>query len=241
MAKKEKVYIYKLYERFWHWTQAFLIFFLALTGFEVHGSFTFFGFENAVDLHNKAAWAFIILTIFTIFWHFTTGEWKQYLPTTENLKSQAEYYIFGIFRNAPHPTRKTILTKLNPLQRLVYLSLKILVFPVMIATGLAYMFYRYPSQGEIMELGIGSLETIALLHTVGAYILIAFIIVHLYLITTGHTLTSNLKAMVTGWEELETEEEETPVSKTIKDPVGEKISDNIPQTKPDSYENKEEI
>jgi thiosulfate reductase cytochrome b subunit len=205
MAKTEKVYIYKSYERFWHWTQAFLVFFLALTGFEIHGSLSFFGFENAVELHNKAAWAFIILTIFTIFWHFTTGEWKQYMPTTENLKAQAEYYIFGIFRNAPHPTRKTILSKLNPLQRLVYLSLKILVFPVMIASGLAYMFYRYPSQGEIKELGIKSLESVAIAHTIGAYILIAFVIVHLYLITTGHTVTSNLKAMLTGWEEMETE------------------------------------
>ncbi len=243
MAKKEKVYIYKLYERFWHWTQAFLIFLLALTGFEVHGSFTFFGFENAVELHNKAAWAFIILTIFTIFWHFTTGEWKQYLPTTENLRAQAEYYIFGIFRNAPHPTRKTLLTKLNPLQRLVYLSLKILVFPVMIATGLAYMFYRYPSQGEIKQLGIESLETVAVAHTIGAYVLIAFVIVHLYLITTGHTLTSNLKAMITGWEELETDEGEIPESKTAKDPVGEKINNpvNAPEIDPDSYENKPEI
>jgi thiosulfate reductase cytochrome b subunit len=206
MMKTERFYIYKLYERFWHWTQAFLIFFLALTGFEVHGSFSFFGFETAVDLHNKAAWAFIILTIFTIFWHFTTGEWRQYMPTTQNLKAQAEYYILGIFRNAPHPTRKTVLSKLNPLQRLVYLSLKILVFPVMIASGLAYMFYRYPSQGEIKELGIQSLETVAFAHTIGAYILIAFVVVHLYLITTGHTLTSNLKAMITGWEELETDE-----------------------------------
>jgi len=203
MEQLERVYIYKLYERFWHWTQAFLVFFLALTGFEIHGSFSFFGFEMAVNLHNKAAWAFMILTVFTIFWHFTTGEWRQYLPTTQNLRAQAEYYIFGIFRNAPHPTRKTVLSKLNPLQRLVYLSLKILVFPVMIASGLAYMFYRYPSQGEIKELGLQELEKVAFIHILGAYILIAFVVVHLYLITTGTTLTSNLKAMLTGWEDLE--------------------------------------
>ncbi len=239
---KQKVYIYKLYERFWHWTQAFLIFFLALTGFEVHGSFTFFGFENAVDLHNKAAWAFIILTIFTIFWHFTTGEWRQYMPTTKNLKAQAEYYIFGIFRNAPHPTRKTLLSKLNPLQRLVYLSLKILIFPVMIATGLAYMYYRYPSGGEIVEPGIvGDLGLVALIHTIGAYVLMAFVVIHVYLITTGHTLTSNLKAMITGWEELESEEgEKTPVSKTTKDPVGEKVDQpgDTPKINPDNYKSK---
>jgi hypothetical protein len=28
------------------------------------------------------------------------------------------------------------------------------------------------------------------------------------LITTGHTITSNLKAMITGWEELEEDDEE---------------------------------
>lgn len=221
---KQKVYIYKGYERFWHWAQAFLVFFLAFTGFEIHGSFRLFGFETAVDLHNKTAWAFIILTVFTIFWHFTTGEWRQYLPTTKNLKAQAQYYIFGIFRNAPHPTRKTVISKLNPLQRLVYLSLKILVFPVMIASGLAYMFYRYPADGEIQQLGIESLQGVALAHTIGAYILIAFIIVHLYLITTGHTISSNLKAMITGWEELETEEKKGPASDSETTEKSEKIS-----------------
>ncbi len=119
MSKVKKVFIYKRYERFWHWTQAFLVLILATTGFEVHGSFTLFGFEEAVSLHNKAAWALIILVIFTIFWHFTTGEWRQYIPTGKNLKAQLDYYLTGIFRNAPHPTRKTLISKLNPLQRLV--------------------------------------------------------------------------------------------------------------------------
>ena len=31
----------------------------------------------------------------------------------------------------------------------------------------------------------------------------SFLVGHLYLITTGDTLSSNLKAMITGWEELE--------------------------------------
>ncbi len=202
----KKVYIYKLFERFWHWSQAFLIFFLAITGFEIHGSFTLFEFENAVKYHNVAATSLIILIIFAIFWHFTSGEWKQYLPTAKNLRVQFNYYIFGIFRNAPHPTRKTTLSKLNPLQRLVYLGLKILVIPVMVVSGLLFLFYRYPQKGNIETLNIQNLEIIALVHTLGAFLLIAFIIVHLYLITTGQTLTSNLKAMITGYEELEEEE-----------------------------------
>lgn len=217
MENKKRVYVYKGFERFWHWTQSFLIMFLALTGFEIHSSYSLLGFDIAVDLHNKAAWAFIVLIIFAIFWHITTGEWKQYLPTTRNLRAQLEYYITGIFRNAPHPTKKTVLSKLNPLQRLVYLGLKILIIPVMVASGLFYMFYRYPQSGIIKSANIESLEIIALLHTLGAFLLIAFLVVHVYLITTGHTVTSNLKAMITGWEELEEEGEEQDNAKAKDD------------------------
>ena len=76
----------------------------------------------------------------------------------------------------------------------------------MVASGLLYMFYRYPQRGNIKVLNIESIEPIALLHTLGAFLLIAFIIAHLYLITTGRTLTSNLKAMITGYEEVEGEQ-----------------------------------
>lgn len=203
----KKQLIYTRFNRFWHWMQAALILLLALTGFEIHGSISFFGFEQAVSLHNTSAILFIVLIIFAMFWHFTTGEWKQYTPTRQHLRAQVEYYITGIFRNAPHPTRKTQLSKLNPLQRLVYLSLKILVIPIMVISGLLYMFYRYPQKRGIESLNIEGLETIAVLHTAGAFFLIAFLIAHVYLITTGRTATSNLKAMITGFEELETEDE----------------------------------
>jgi len=198
----KKEYIYKRFERFWHWSQAALIIFLGATGFEIHGSIKFFGYDQAVRYHDIAAWSFLILIVFAIFWHFTTGEWKQYLPTWKNLRAQAEYYVIGMFRNAPHPTRKSALSKLNPLQKLVYAGLKVLVIPVMVFTGFIYMFYRYPQRDEVLGLNINGLQTIAVFHTIGAFLLVAFFIVHLYLITTGQTMTSNLKAMITGYEEL---------------------------------------
>jgi len=203
----KKVYIYRAYERFWHWTQVFIIFLLIATGFEIHGSYEFFGYQEAVMYHNIGAVAFIILSVFTFFWHFTTGEWKQYIPTVKNMKAQANYYLFGIFKNAPHPVRKTILSKLNPLQRLVYFGLKVVIIPLLVITGLLYMFFRYSHNGNIEKLNLSSLEIIAYLHTVGAFLIIVFIIAHVYLITTGHTVFSNLKAMLTGYEELEDDEE----------------------------------
>jgi thiosulfate reductase cytochrome b subunit len=211
---QQKVYIYRLFERIWHWTQALLIFILIFTGFEVHSSYTVIGFDNAVRYHNVAAISLIILIIFAIFWHFTTDEWKQYIPTTKNLKAQINYYITGIFKNAPHPTRKTILTKLNPLQRIVYMVLKLFMIPLMVITGLIYLFYRYPMKGNIESLDMVNLEKVAVLHTFGAFLLLAFVVVHLYLITTGKTPSTNLKAMITGYEDLEDEHEPGQESET---------------------------
>jgi len=210
-------YVYKGFERFWHWTQAALILFLALTGFEIHGTLAFFGFEQAVAYHSAAAWALLVLIAFAIFWHLTTGEWRQYVPTLENLREQAEYYALGIFRSAAHPTRKTALRKLNPLQRLVYLALKVLVIPVVVTSGLLYLFYRYPQRHAIAALDVEGLTTIAVLHTAGAFFLVAFLIGHVYLITTGHTLSSNLKAMITGWEDFEVQA--APAARTSEEEV----------------------
>ena len=208
-----KVYLYKGFERYWHWAQVILVFTLMLTGFEIHGSFSMFGYQKAVGLHNTSAWMFMVLIIFSIFWHITTGEWKQYIPTSTNLKSQLQYYLGGIFNNSPHPTGKTLLSKLNPLQRLTYFGLKIILIPLTVLSGLSYMFFHYPIKGIEIE----SLEYIALFHTAGAYLMIAFLITHLYLITTGHSIGSNLKAMITGWEDMNEDEVKDIVKDLIHD------------------------
>ncbi len=206
------VYIYRAFERFWHWTQALLIMFLALTGFEIHGSIEFFGFEAAVTYHNVAAYALIILIVFAIFWHLTTGEWRQYIPSLTHVRTYMNYYVFGIFRDEPHPTRKSVLSKLNPLQKLTYFGLKVLIIPGMLISGLFYIFYRYPQKHGIEALNIESLEIIAIIHTAGAFLLLAFLIVHLYLMTTGETVFSNLRAMLTGYEQLHEEEEDQGIN-----------------------------
>jgi PAS domain S-box-containing protein len=208
----KKVYIYNKYNRFWHWTQAALILFLALTGLEVHGSMKIFGYEAAVSYHNNAAWALIVLIVFTIFWDFTIGEWKQYIPTLKLMKDQINYYITGIFNKAPHPTHKTKYTKFNPLQRMTYFALKLLIIPVMISSGLLYFyFFSNINNGTSLDL-----SWIAHTHTFGAFILIGFVIIHVYLTTTGHTVTSSIKAMVTGWEEMSDEDAKYAVEEGLQ-------------------------
>ncbi|MBU2491440.1 MAG: cytochrome b/b6 domain-containing protein [Bacteroidetes bacterium] len=201
----KRVYIYKMFERFWHWSQASLIIFLALTGFEVHGTIEIFGFDQAVRFHRFSSYALLILITFSIFWHFTTGEWKQYIPSTKKLKSQLHYYISGIFKGEKHPTHKSELSKLNPLQKLVYLGFKVVLIPVVVISGILYMNYKTIDQNDIIVISEIPLNTIAVLHTLGAFLLISFLVVHVYMTTTGTTPTSNIKAMITGYEEIEHE------------------------------------
>jgi thiosulfate reductase cytochrome b subunit len=216
----KKVYIYKGFERFWHWTQASLIIFLALTGFEVHGSFSMLGFEHAARYHRTASWMLIVLIVFAIFWHFVTGEWKQYLPTTIKLKEQIRFYAFGMFKGEKHPTRKTGLTKLNPLQRLVYLGFKLFLVPVTVVSGIFYMLHKTIDQNNVVMVKDIPLEAIAFWHTLGAFLLMIFLVVHVYMTTTGHTPTSNIQAMITGYEELE--EEGTELKEEEKEETAQK-------------------
>ncbi|MDO9054526.1 MAG: cytochrome b/b6 domain-containing protein [Gallionella sp.] len=196
-----KIYVFKRFERFWHWSQAMLIIFMLVTGFEVHGSYSLFGFGKAVDLHTISAWMLIGLWVFAIFWHFTTGEWKQYIPTTEKIVAMVRFYSVGIFKGAPHPFRPTTLKKHNPLQRLAYLGVLLLIGPLLWLTGWFYLFY-----GDWQAWGVDSflsLEWVAFFHTAGAFMMLTFLIAHVYLTTTGHTPTSHIKAMLTGWEEVD--------------------------------------
>ena len=197
----KRVLLFKAYERFWHWSQAVLILFMALTGFEIHGSYTVFGFDQAAHLHEIAAWSLIVLWIFTIFWHLTTGEYKHYLPTREGLWKQLMYYSRGIFTGEPHPFHPSLAAKHNPLQRLAYLLLKVVIIPLIWISGLLYLFYNDWWRAGLIELGL-SLGMVAFVHTAAALFILIFLVAHLYLITTGETVGQFMKAMITGWEEV---------------------------------------
>ncbi len=203
----KRIYLYTLYERFWHWAQTILIFTLIGTGFEIYGDFSLLGFERAIMIHNIAGFTLIVLALFTMFWFFATGEWRQFLPNkrTERQILPSLWYVFvGIFRGSPHPMRKTRAVKLNPLQQFAYLSFKLLIFPVIATSGVVYFFFDWFENEGIFS----SLEPIALIHVAGAFLLVTFIIIHVYMTTTeGRTPLSNVKSMVTGYKEIHPEEE----------------------------------
>lgn len=194
-----RVVMYKGFERFWHWTQAVLILILLFTGFNLHGTYQFFTFEQAVDIHVITAWLLMGLWVFAIFWHLTTGEWKQYIPSSANkIMAMMKYYAIDIFLGGGHPHHKTRKEKLNPMQRMAYLSLHLVISPAIWISGLLYLFYPF---WDAIGIGRWSLGGVALVHTAAAFALMAFLVIHLYLaLTTSKEPLGYLKAMITGYE-----------------------------------------
>ncbi len=192
-----RVYIFTRFERLWHWIQAVLIIGMLITGFEIHGSYHLLGFEQAHRVHTTAVWAFIGLWVFAMFWHLTTGEWRQYIPTMKNIDKIVRFYSVGIFKGEPHPFKPTRERKHNPMQAQTYLGVTVVVTPLIWLSGLAYLFYNeLGAAGFRIDLGM-----IATVHTVGAFLMLAFLIGHIYLGTTGHTPMAHFRAMVTGWDD----------------------------------------
>ena len=196
-----RVYKFTRFERFWHWSQAALIIAMLFTGFEIHGYLGGLHFEQALLIHEYAAWLLVTLWTFAIFWHFTTGAWKNYIPDLrpQSLWTVARYYGWGLFIGEDHPYHPTADRKHNPLQRLAYLWLKLMINPLIWASGVLLLLFSY-DWIRLSPLGL-QLDGVALAHTAAAYMMLLFFILHVYLATTAHPPTAYIKAMITGWED----------------------------------------
>jgi len=182
-----------------------LIFTLIFSGFEIHGFYSLIGFGDAVTLHTWAAIVLLGIWVLAIFWLFTTGQWRHYIPTVENFAQVARFYAFGIFKGEHHPYIKTYRRKHNPLQALTYLLVKTVIFPGIWISGVAYLLISF---GLGDYLGVVGLEIIALVHTIAALAIVVFVILHVYLLTTGHSFVDHIKPMITGYDDVDLTEEE---------------------------------
>ncbi len=190
-----KIYLYTRFERLWHWFQAIVIICLIITGLEIHGTYSLLGFQTATRIHNFLGLSWLVLFAFFVFWLLTTGEWKQYIPTTKKLFSVVRYYAWDIFQGRPHPVQKSRDKKHNPLQRLAYLGISAMLLPVQMVTGLLYYLYN--------DIPVNfSLPIVAYIHMLTALLLLNFLVIHLYMATTGHSFFSHISGMITGWEEV---------------------------------------
>ena len=200
------VYMYSVYERLWHWLQTLVIFILLFTGLIIHrpGQFGIFSFRYVVLVHNVMAFILVVNAALAAFYHLASGEIRQFLPQPRGFFNdaivQAKYYLKGIFRGEEHPYEKTRQRKMNPLQQATYFGLLNVLLPLQVITGiLMWGAQRWPDIAAM----VGGLPYLAPFHTMISWLLASFIVAHVYLTTTGHTPTANIKAMIMGWDEVE--------------------------------------
>ncbi len=202
----ERTYIYDAYERLWHWLQAGSIIILIITGLIIHKPHIFgiFSFPYMVGVHNVVGFILLINAALALFYNLASGEIRQYLPEPKGFigrtMAQAMYYSKGIFEGKPHPIEKTHENKMNPLQQVTYLAILNILLPAQIITGvLIWGAQRWPVLAQMF----GGLPVLAPIHTLVAWAFATFIVMHVYLTTTGHTPTGGIQAMVEGWDEVE--------------------------------------
>ncbi|MCB1142960.1 MAG: cytochrome b/b6 domain-containing protein [Leptospiraceae bacterium] len=203
------VYMYTFYERLWHWTSAFGIILLLFTGIAIH-------FPGLIPLkltisvytHNILAFILITNAFLSFFYHLVSMEIKQYLPPLRSIMSdsmiQLKYYMSGIFKGEPHPIEKSREKKLNPLQQITYLGILNLLLPLQVITGL--MIWgggKWPGSMDF----IGGLKVLGPIHNFCSWMFLSFLVMHIYLTTTGRTWFSNIQAMIIGFDRLEQNKE----------------------------------
>jgi len=208
----KRVKLYDAYDRIWHWLQAGVILLLLLTGLIIHKPHIFgiFSFRYVVEVHNVLGFILLINAALALFYTLASGTIKRFFPNPDGLFirtfEQAMFYTRGIFAGEAHPLEKTPQNRLNPLQQVTYLAIINILLPAQVVTG----FLIWGSQYWPALTGmLGGLPVLGPVHTFLAWAFAAFIVMHVYLTTTGETPLSGIKAMVTGWEDVEVHDEVT--------------------------------
>jgi thiosulfate reductase cytochrome b subunit len=208
-TKTETVYMYEPYRRFWHWLQTITIVTLLFTGLIIHRPDIFgaFSFRGVVTVHNVLAVILVLNAALSLFYHIATDKIRQFIPHPygffDDAIVQAKYYIGGIFKGEGHPFEKRPDSRMNPIQKATYFMILNVLLPLQIITGaLMWAVQKFPAFTN----ALGGLPLLAPFHSLVAWLFATFILVHVYMTTTGATPLEAMKAMVTGYEDVEVHE-----------------------------------
>lgn len=194
------VKVYSRFNRLWHWSQVASIMLLFFTGARLLGLHPILPFGAAVLIHTVVALALLLLWAFATFWLFTTGGYKQFIPRMQGMWEVGRFYAYGVFKGEEHPYVKSYERRHNPLQAAAYFALKMMLFPAIWISGLAYLSYGF---WDHLDGGSFWLEVIANFHVLAAFAIASFVVVHVYLLTIGHGFRQHVRPMVSGYEKVD--------------------------------------
>jgi thiosulfate reductase cytochrome b subunit len=206
----KRIYLHPLPIRIWHWLNAAGFIILILTGAQIRGMFNLFSVETAVEIHSWLGFILLANYCIWLFYYLLTFKIKIYIPPlhhplefAKKAIRQAKFYGYGILVGDENPHHSTPDNKFNPMQQVSYLMIMAALIPVQIITGL--LLWDPKLFSPIVNL-VG-LQIFDMIHVLLWIFFSAFMIVHFYLATLGHTTWAHIIAMFTGYEEEEEHEE----------------------------------
>jgi len=204
----KKLYLHPLPVRIWHWINAVSFVVLIVTGLQIRyrDILGLMKFRDAVDVHNFFGFLIIFNFFLWLVYYIFTGKIKIYIPPLSLKKfvagciRQARYYGYGIFLGEENPHHSSPDNKFNPMQQIAYLAIMVILIPLQLWSGLLLWDIKGFASWIDMSGGIKIVDTV---HVFLFLFFTSFLFVHVYLATLGHTVTAHIKAMFTGYEEVE--------------------------------------
>ncbi len=200
----EKIYLYPVWIRLWHWFNAILCLLLIITGVSMQYSdpaYPMIRFDWAVSIHDISgiilAINYILFTIGNLF----TSNGRHYIfrkKLLKNLIVQARYYAFGIFKREDPPFPISEKSKFNPLQKFSYIVIMHVIVPLVAISGIMLFF---PEIIVFDVFGSKALHITDIIHVIMGFVISLFLVIHIYFCTIGLTPISNFKSMFTGFHE----------------------------------------
>jgi len=210
----QKIYVHPLPVRIWHWLNACGFVTMIITGVQIRyvGQIDLMSFGYAVNLHNWVGFVLIGNFFIWLLFYLFSDKIKVYHPELSPMKHfrasflQLGYYGYGIFKGDPNPHHISAFHKFNPMQSMSYQIIMLLLVPIQFITGiLLWDVQRYSATVEFF----GGVRVVDTVHVLIFIVFAAFIFIHPYLATLGRTPTAHIKAMFTGYEDIE---DETPIT-----------------------------
>ena len=200
----ERLYLYPVWIRIWHMTNAILCLTLIITGLSIQFATpgTVIKFKTAVSVHNIAG---ILLSLsyaaFFIGNLLTTNGAYYVIPVKgflDRLLKQFRYYTVGLFKkeDAPFPVSEE--NKFNPQQQSTYVVLMYAMVPFVILSGWGLL---YPEITVKSFVGYSGLDLTDLFHIIAGFTISIIMCVHIYFCTIGKSPWSNFKSMLNGYHE----------------------------------------
>ncbi|MFA6413007.1 MAG: cytochrome b/b6 domain-containing protein [Syntrophales bacterium] len=199
-----RIYLHPLPLRIWHWLNAFIVIMLIVTGLylRLHGIAALKPHDPVLLWHKGMGLAMIIATLFWFIYNISSGNLRRHYGIKSRdihgIFVQARFYLYSIFGGGENPFQASAADKYNPLQKIAYDAVMLIFLPVQALTGLLFMDIP-PLRDYLLSVNLFGL--LGAMHLIFAYLLVLYLIVHLYMATLGETVFSHTKAMIVGYEE----------------------------------------